>query len=63
MQRAQRAGHVREQETALFYRLLIETVKQLTQQANLLFLRNIGMIDARFALRRTLDSTFLTRPA
>ena len=53
MQRAERIGHRREQETALFRRFGVIAVKQFTQNAQLLVLRNIMIVDGRLAHRRT----------
>ena len=53
LQRAERIGHCRKQETALFRRFGVIAVKQFTQNAQLLVLRNIMIVDGRLAHRRT----------
>ena len=54
MQRTQRFLNVREQEAALLDGLFIETIEQFAQNTQLLFLRDVRVIDARFPLGGTL---------
>ena len=62
VQCSQRMGHIREQKTALFHRLSVVAVKQLTQHHGLLFLRNIRMVNRRFTGRSALRVALLQRP-
>jgi hypothetical protein len=51
---AQRFSHIREQEAPFFNRFFIEAVEQFTQNALLLFLRDVRMINTGFPLCSTL---------
>ena len=62
MQHAQGFLDVREEKTPLFNGLFIETIEQFAQNTQLLILRDIRVIDARFALRGTLRRALLASP-
>ena len=62
MQRAQRIGNGGKQKAPLFRHFAIVAIEQLAQNGLLFSLRDIVMIDGRFALRRSQRRALLTGP-